>query len=307
MDWIIGSCNDDLMVPMDDELSDMLMSDESWSMWGPTAPEGFELPQKYFMMDQHPNSSLNYRGFSNEFEMKSIQVPGDDCRRSLSARDLHDQQNYQLDGFSRIEEMDEIFLNSLLEDHPGNEDLHEPFCFSSESQSGTISAVGWEKDEVSAPLFIPCNSEPEDPVKALSVKVYAHHDESSSNVHVAKQASLEESVMQDLERVMAQLTNKTRICFRDSFYRLAQNSEQQSVSHTQYASVSTNTPRLCTSKDEKIRSGRKKAVESETNSIDRAIANLAFNKMDSNARSFQTTSRNSNQEMTRGTRLHDYH
>lgn len=113
MDWIIGSCNDDLMVPMDDELSDMLMSDESWSMWGPTAPEGFELPQKYFMMDQHPNSSLNYRGFSNEFEMKSIQVPGDDCRRSLSARDLHDQQNYQLDGFSRIEEMDEIFLYKL--------------------------------------------------------------------------------------------------------------------------------------------------------------------------------------------------
>ncbi|KAI7744508.1 hypothetical protein M8C21_000002 [Ambrosia artemisiifolia] len=38
--------------------------------------------------------------------------------------------------------------------------------------------------------------------------------------------NMEESVLNDLERATAQFTDKTRICFRDAFYRLAENSKQ---------------------------------------------------------------------------------
>ncbi|GKD20554.1 LNK3-like protein isoform X2, partial [Tanacetum coccineum] len=54
--------------------------------------------------------------------------------------------------------------------------------------------------------------------------------EASTTCQMPKNTSyentMEESVLNDLERVTAQFTDKTRICFRDALYRLAESSKQ---------------------------------------------------------------------------------
>ncbi|KAF3599522.1 hypothetical protein F2Q69_00038652 [Brassica cretica] len=60
------------------------------------------------------------------------------------------------------------------------------------------------------------------------------------------------------------LADATPKCFRDKFYQLARNS----------------LAKLDSLLDSRL--SRKGEIESETNSIDRAIANLTYNKMESN-------------------------
>ncbi|XP_076899172.1 protein LNK4-like isoform X2 [Bidens hawaiensis] len=75
---------------------------------------------------------------------------------------------------------------------------------------------------------------------------------------------MEEPVLNDLERVTAQLTDKTRICLRDAFYRLAESSKQC----------------MMTSNDDTWRAGETGDSEYKTNVIDRAVASLVFHKTD---------------------------
>ncbi|XP_076927429.1 protein LNK4-like isoform X2 [Bidens hawaiensis] len=75
---------------------------------------------------------------------------------------------------------------------------------------------------------------------------------------------MEEPVLNDLERVTAQLTDKTRICLRDAFYRLAESSKQC----------------MMTSNDDTLRAGETGDSEYKTNVIDRAVASLVFHKSD---------------------------
>ncbi|XP_076951699.1 protein LNK4-like [Bidens hawaiensis] len=72
---------------------------------------------------------------------------------------------------------------------------------------------------------------------------------------------VEEPVLNDLERVTAQLTDKTRICLRDAFYQLAESSKQYSNHDT-------------------LRAGETEDSEYKTNVIDRAVASLVFHKSD---------------------------
>ena len=103
--------------------------------------------------------------------------------------------------------------------------------------------------------------------------------------------------------VMAQLSNKTRICFRDGFYRLAKNSKENPIALNQHGNLHVQTHRpMWTISEEKTRFGRKEITELETNTIDRAIANLTFNKMESNVQDFPiTTPANSRQHVVKGT------
>ncbi|KAF9686351.1 hypothetical protein SADUNF_Sadunf03G0149700 [Salix dunnii] len=176
----------------------------------------------------------------------------------------------------------------------------------------------WEKDEVAASHFNKCNSEQKDWAPAelskalalllsvllpilvswMKIGVYrrstdhgnvfsaqlvnvlnpSEHD--SSIGLVDEQTSLQQTALHELEMVLAQLNDKTRICFRDGLYRLASYSRQHIVKRNQNGDLYMEKP--CTSEDEEIRCGGKKTNEMETNSIDRAIANLMFNKMDLN-------------------------
>ncbi|KAG4148422.1 hypothetical protein ERO13_D05G284500v2 [Gossypium hirsutum] len=145
---------------------------------------------------------------------------------------------------------------SLLEDPTWSEDLQKSFCFSPEYECETMATDHLLEDI-------------------------------TANGLVSKGISLEESVLKELETVTAQLSDKTRICFRDAFYRLAKNSKQNPVALNQQGNlhVRTHSPKWTIS-EEKIRSGKKETTESETNTIDRTIANLTFDKMDMNVRDF---------------------
>ncbi|KAK2634340.1 hypothetical protein Ddye_029132 [Dipteronia dyeriana] len=329
MDWYYENGVDDLVVPRDQELSSdgFPSSPEFWSKWGTCDSEP---SNKCFDMDNMIEEEFEMNGLCSE-EMDKDQCSGsvvcggsseDSLRRSAISCD---HQDYQLDNFAGIEQLDDIFLNSLLEDLPRNEDVHKSFGFTPESQSFLLSAnchsmdmtfdslsnssdkhgkgsskylkthafspsVGWEKGEVDDSSFIPCNSEQRDflPVKAPLVKVRVPSEQNGANGPVCEKPSFEESVLQDLKMVMAQLTDETRICFRDAFYRLAKNSEHHVTPSSQKGDSSAEASPGADN-DISQRSGKRKPMESETNIFDRAIANLVFDKMDLNAREFPST------------------
>ncbi|XVF24510.1 hypothetical protein REPUB_Repub13aG0134300 [Reevesia pubescens] len=281
MDWYFDSCMEDLVVPKDQELADRLPSPESWSKWGLIAPGNFESSNKCFVTYANlTHDKLKFNGkLCNDTEFKSSadvkdpsscsSICGGLSEESLNQASLsHSQRDYQLDDFARFEQMDDIFLSSLLEDLPSSEDLHKSFCFSPEYQCGRMPADYLLTDAPLSHILVP-------------------PEQNSADGFVSEGISLEESVLQELEMVMAQLSDKTRICFRDAFYRLAKNSKQNAVAINQHGNlnVGTHSPKLTIS-EEKIRSGKKEATESETNIIDRTIANFTFNKMDINVRDF---------------------
>ncbi|XP_021299944.1 protein LNK3-like isoform X1 [Herrania umbratica] len=336
MDWYFGNGIEDLVVPKDQELADRLPSPESWSKWEYSAPRNFESSNKRFVVDENLTcEELKFNGrFCNgtEFETSADakdpssfpSVCGGLLEESFNQAPLsYPQPDYELDDFSRFQQMDDIFLSPLLEDLLGSEDLQKSFCFSPENHCGRMPADYLPTDvsldsqsiskndhgmgstkylkthafsplmtlekEISALRFKPRKSglKNSPSVKAPHAKILAPPEQNSENGFVSEGISLEESVLLELEMVTAQLSNKTRICFRDAFYRLAKNSKQNPVAINQHGNVCvrTHSPMWIVS-EEKMRSGRKETTESETNTIDRAIANLTFNMMETNVRDF---------------------
>ncbi|KAH7548451.1 hypothetical protein ACOSP7_031997 [Xanthoceras sorbifolium] len=339
MDWHFGNGVDDLVVPRDQELSDGFPSSpEFWSKWGTCDSENFVSQSKCFDMDDMMEEEFKFNGLCSE-DMETGVQDKDQCSGSVvcggsggSSEDSLQRtavscnhQDYPLDHFAGIEQLDDIFLDSLLEDLPRNEDVHKSFSFTSESQCFLLPAnslstdmtinsqsnssdehskgsskylkthafspsLGWEKGEVADSSFIPCNSEQRDfvPVKAPLVEVRVASEKNGANGPEGEKPSVEESVLQDLKIVMAQLTDETRICFRDAFYRLASNSKHHVTPLCQKGDFSTEAS-PGTDHDISKRSGKRKPMESETNIFDRAIANLVYDKMDLNVREFPTT------------------
>ncbi|XP_021762395.1 protein LNK4-like isoform X2 [Chenopodium quinoa] len=94
-------------------------------------------------------------------------------------------------------------------------------------------------------------------------------------------SSIEESVLMGLETVLNQLSDETRICLRDSMYRLAEHSEQQTSNNAM-----ADEPSLPETSDECSRSRTMEIPESETNVIDRAVAYMMFNKVNENEQEY---------------------
>ncbi|KAJ6961525.1 protein LNK3-like [Populus alba x Populus x berolinensis] len=350
MEWYSGSGIDDFVVPEDREVYDRLPSPESWSKWCADASESHEFSNKRFLMDSKlTGEELKFNGEILSKEVESFyngkdQSSGSSISGRLSEESLPqtalscDQPDYQLDDLSEIEQLDEFFLSSFLEDLPRNENLNGSFCFSAEAECGMASAdnrftdtmsdlqsisndahgmgsskylkthafspsLSWEEGEVAASHFNQCNSDQKDlaPVKASLVNVLVPSEHDSMIGLVDEETSLQQSALQELEMVMAQLNDKTRICFRDALYRLASNSKQHPIKQDQNGDLSMETPG--TGEDEKMGSGGKTTIEMETNAIDRAIANLMFCKMDLNIRDFPVSAPvNSKQGISRETK-----
>lgn len=337
MDWYFGNATaDELVVPKEQDLSDRLPSPDSWLQWGRSPSESFGSQNKYFVTETKPTrEELNLDGMSlcdevgmELYNQELEQSSGSSICGGLSGRSphktrrSHDRPDYQLDDLAEMDQMDDIFLSSLLEEEvPGMENFRGSFCSSSrphcamtpadnllsdmildsQSISGDLQGTGsskylkthdfsppvdWENGGVSDSHFIPCNMGQKvcPPVKALSELVLVPAELSSANECVYEETSVEESVLQDLEMVMAQLNEKTRICFRDALYRLAKNSKQNTTAHTQSGDMAFEKPQTSS------RSVKTEARESETNTIDRAIANLMFSKMEYNAQDIATSS-----------------
>ncbi|XP_034921208.1 protein LNK3 [Populus alba] len=350
MEWYSGSGIDDFVVPEDREVYDRLPSPESWSKWCADASESHEFSNKRFLMDSKlTGEELKFNGEILSKEVESFyngkdQSSGSSISGRLSEESLPqtalscDQPDYQLDDLSEIEQLDEFFLSSFLEDLPRNENLNGSFCFSAEAECGMASAdnrftdtmsdlqsisndahgmgsskylkthafspsLSWEEGEVAASHFNQCNSDQKDLalVKASLVNVLVPSEHDSMIGLVDEETSLQQSALQELEMVMAQLNDKTRICFRDALYRLASNSKQHPIKQDQNGDLSMETPG--TGEDEKMGSGGKTTIEMETNAIDRAIANLMFCKMDLNIRDFPVSAPvNSKQGISRETK-----
>ncbi|XP_015581370.1 protein LNK3 [Ricinus communis] len=346
MDWYFVSS---------DELSDRFPSPESWAEWGISEPESFNFPNKVSAVDASlTQEELNFNGenLCSEVEMESSTYDKDQTSSTstggeFSAEFLHrtalscDQLAYQLDGLAQFDQMDDLFLSSLIEDLPRTENVQDSFCFEPElendmvhgdsiltdmnldtpSISSDTQSVGsskylkihafspsMEKEKISGLQFVPCNSEEKHCrlITAPHVEVLVPSEHDSIKENVDEETSLEESVLQEMEMVMSQLTDKTRICFRDALYRLAKNSRQNVVTKNQNGNLQLAISQW-TDQDCKIRPREKKTMELETNTIDRAIANLMFNKMDINVHDYSVQrSTTSNQEILKTTRPRNY-
>ncbi|KAA8537349.1 hypothetical protein F0562_026964 [Nyssa sinensis] len=327
MDCYFGSDVDDLVFPKDQEPLDRLMSMDSWSYLGITGPEYLAFLNKFPVKGTNStaegfNLKANMDGSAHGgLHISNSSNRGGSLESSLQQTLPHDQPDYQLDDIEGIDQMDDIFLSSLVEeDMTGVENFYE-FSYSPDTQYGMMTAdslladmnlgsqcmsshlcgigsskylkahafspsKGWEMGEVATlgPNF--CDPRHKDGLrgKALVAKMSVPSEQNSVNGHVGDKTSLEESVLQELESVMTQLTEKTRICFRDALYRLAENSKQHAENQSQNRDLILEEPPPSTVHDETFRLVKTEATESETNTIDRAIANLMFNKMNSNAR-----------------------
>lgn len=351
MEWYFESGVDDLVVPRDQEFSDGLPSSPGiMSEWGTYAHESFVSPNKYLSMDTNSvEENFNFNGFCSEVDIEaSVQNKGHSSGSSVCAGSSEESLQRtapssnrpycQLDHFAGIEELDDIlddiYLNSLLEDLPATEDLYNSFGFDPESQhnltgdnlaadmtldskshSGDTHArgcskylkthafspsVGWEyEDDVASP-FSSCNSQHKFlSDKATLAKLQVPSEQNIANELVREETTPEESVLQELRIVMTRMNDKTRICFRDALYRLSESSKQctDMATSRQNGDGTAETPPKSGS-DTNMRSGKDKAMESETNFIDRAIANLLFNKMEPNVRGLPiVASKNPKQEL----------
>ncbi|GKU91394.1 hypothetical protein SLEP1_g5276 [Rubroshorea leprosula] len=155
MDWYFGNGIDDLVVPKDHELSDRFPSPESWSNWGISAPGNIESPNKCFIMDSNLNQDFNEVEMESHLNAKDQSCCSSVCR-GLSEESLlnhaptsHQQIDYQLDELSRFQQMDDIFLNSLLENLPENEDLDKPYLISLDSEHDMMPSDNLLEDVVS--------------------------------------------------------------------------------------------------------------------------------------------------------------
>uniref|UniRef100_A0A5B6YK64 Uncharacterized protein n=2 Tax=Davidia involucrata TaxID=16924 RepID=A0A5B6YK64_DAVIN len=271
MDWYFGNDVDYLVVPKDWEPLDRLLSLDSWSLLGITAPESFASSNKCAVKGTNSTEEGFYFNVNRDLSAhdgvhsSNSSIFGGLREGSLQQTLPHEWSDYQLNDLARIDQTDDIFLNSFFEeDKTGTES--ESFSYSPETEYDISSHTRRKL----APV----------------VNVSVPSEQYSMHGHVGDETSLEESVLQELERVMAQLTDRTRICFRDGLYRLAENSKQHAVNQSHNGVFISEKPPSSTIHDETYRLVKTEVTESETNTIDRAIANLMSNTMDSNAQDF---------------------
>ncbi|XP_061343237.1 protein LNK3-like [Gastrolobium bilobum] len=297
MDWYYGNGINDFLVPKDQDLLDRHPSPDCWSNWGISVTEGFSSPKKFFIMDFIDES------FNNQIELEtslhdkdqssSSSVCGGLSEQSFQQTALScDQPNYQLQDLQRFEQMNDTFLDSIPEDLPCVENLDKSFNISSENRSSNTSDQ-LQKD-IASSKFVSCNSESKDclDIEAPSDEVLDSFEQCSRDDGMHEQSAVEEFILKDLEMVIGQFTERTRISFRDALYRLARNTGQQHVLQVQDQDGDHNMQRAMLHPDhsETVRSESKKPMESETNSVDRVIANLMFNNMEFNIHSPPLTS-----------------
>ncbi|KAI7757961.1 hypothetical protein M8C21_018682 [Ambrosia artemisiifolia] len=241
MEWYFGSEAEDLVVPEAyEQQAQMISSPETWSHWDMT---GFEssYPKKNF----ESNMNMTHDGLYNDSE-------------SLLWNDEADFQQFAKEE-ARINHMDDddddIFFSSLLEEDPTED--------SSSTRLHDNTILGNNADIIKGKM-----------VNSQYVGRYGQSNGSSRYQmpqYTSNESSMEASVLNDLERVTAQFTNKTRLCFRDAFYRLAESSKESLNSCQAEES-------MMTSNDDTLRAGETEDTESKTNVIDRAVANLIFHK-----------------------------
>ncbi|KAM0052058.1 putative LNK family protein [Helianthus debilis subsp. tardiflorus] len=247
MEWYFGNEAEDLVVPKDYEEAQMISSPESWSQWGMSGSKK--------NLNSMTGEELTFNDETSKSNNSSIYINGG----SLLWNDEADFQQF-VEEEARINHMDDIFFSSLLEenDPTGPHDLgNDANIFEGEMvNSEYVGSHGQSSKYLKTHAFSPSTDWGNSEVSTT----YQMPKEYTNN------ENMEESVLSDLERVTSQFTDKTRICFRDAFYRLAESSKQSLNSCQDGESTMT-------SIDDSPRAG---GTESKTNAIDRTVASLMF-------------------------------
>lgn len=305
MEWYFANDVDDLVVPKNQEPLDRLPSPDSWSQWGRTFGS-YESPKKHF----------NGKSFSDNADISLSDHERERSRNSSVCYDLQDEllqwaplshelPDYQLNDVAGIHQTNDIFFSSLLEeDDTCTDDLNGSSNLSAKSNYSNMAADNFLSEMMLDSQYVPSHTfgigssnylqthafsptmewENEEIVtcpqgKAPVVKACLPCGQASMRGYMDEETSPEESVLQELGRLTSQLTKKTRTCFRDALYRLAENSKQHTANPSQNGDLILEEHVPMMGDDETSRLVKTEATESKTNAIDRAIANLMFHKM----------------------------
>ncbi|KAK1426652.1 hypothetical protein QVD17_15329 [Tagetes erecta] len=269
----------------------MISSPDSWSQWGMTG-FGNSFPKKNFGSNMNmTHEELTFNGgkdFYTSINMVDCNNETSKSNNSSMSQELYnnggsllwnDQADFQqfAEEEARINHMDDIFFSSLLEEDPTKDSTkpHDNTILGNnaniiEGKMVNSQDVGRHGQSIGSSKYLKTH--------AFSPSTDWANGEVSTTSRMPKQYtsnenSMEESVLNDLERVTAQFTDKTRICFRDAFYRLAESSKQSLNSCEDGES-------MMTSNDDTLRAVETDDSESKTNVIDRAVASLVFHKFD---------------------------
>ncbi|KAL8154875.1 hypothetical protein AgCh_000284 [Apium graveolens] len=269
MEWYFSNDGDDLVVPKDMKQIDRLPSPNSWSEWG---------------VSDFPKKNFDGENLCDELDL-SISRHHMGCS-SNSSMGYGYQNNLQQWGTPSHRpsdiQMDEIYMNSLLDEDLATENLYGSSSFSPPSNSNGFGGSNYFDNDTFSPTKDwnreASNSFPSGKEPVLKDSVASEHGTGREYMH--DQTSIEESVLQELEMVTSKLNLKTRNCFRDSLYRLAENSRTNTSTSVQNGDDVLEKTTVETVNNDKFRVQETEATESKTNAIDRAVANLMFAKMD---------------------------
>ncbi|KAK6163094.1 hypothetical protein DH2020_002935 [Rehmannia glutinosa] len=272
MEWYSGSAVEDLAVPNNEEIYDRLPSPDSWSSWGKI---------------MNSSKKLNMLGMEEcplrETMFSSGDVEQRDCQRSRHASRLQNaypnkHSDIQLnDDRSIVDAADDIFFCSLFEADTTTMDGSVRSTYFTQSDDDLMSDVDLlrERNHIQhcTNIFENAGHFP----TAKEFEICASEEQSDMLEDISEEdISMEESVLMDLQRLTVQLAKKTRICFRDSFYRLAENSRHEAEC-TQNGIEDLENCKPNTSSGPSRLQESQIAKNSDTNAIDRTVATLLFN------------------------------
>ncbi|CAA3000287.1 protein LNK4 isoform X1 [Olea europaea var. sylvestris] len=303
MDWYFGSDIEDLVVPNNKEMSDMIPSPYSLSPWENATFGSFNSPKKCRIAGTE-ELPLSGTTFSSEVDQLCstrvcIGLQDDFYQWSTSPRE---QLDFQLNDVARFDEADDIFVQSLLEENGSGIHAASSVNFSPTSSNEYMTPSNLSRDLISESKTVQdhidntghsqdlekytfsaspdCKNEAKnDPftlATAMEVDVPFSLEHNSADKHITEEKiSLEESVYLELRSLTVQLTDNTRICIRDALYRLAKNSK-----HEETKQEGNEAPAECspTAYSETSRLDDTDEEES-TNAIDRTVANLLFHNI----------------------------
>ncbi|XP_015063200.1 protein LNK3-like [Solanum pennellii] len=299
MEWFSRVDDGDVVVP--ESLDGFSPSSDSWSQWDSTPFGNFKSEMKRNNIRSYAGAEdckVIGNGLSNDVDMKNFGIheePFDNAANQASYCDMDqwssypppEQLEFHLDNLTSIDQLDDVFLSSLLEENcptgmdASDESSTDSRCsmqldddqvrdMTSKACAGTAkyfsahaftSPVDWEGQEVSNSYLLKKAPQAEAAVKL-------EHDK-GDNRSSDEEISMEESVLQHLENLTSQLTEETRICFRDSLYRLAGNSKHDACQS-----------RNAMPDQDSMRFNKEETTESRTNVIDRTVANFLFSNVE---------------------------
>ncbi|KAK9682766.1 hypothetical protein RND81_10G095000 [Saponaria officinalis] len=257
---------------------------------------------------EHSYDSTSFRGSSEDSRLRNSAASGG-------------RPDFFFNNLVGSDAMDDIFMNSLLEDDVSvSAQKHGQFSLSPQYQNSMISSESDSANKALGCRSVPRDAEgarsmncfgtppcsPEDdsddrhasfsdpfygdytdqnnePSPSLQTREMQWSDQDVSRRSGEEESSIEESVLMGLENVLSQLSNNTRLCLRDSLYRLAQHSKEQTIpGKPKVEDLPLDKFSLLDHVDGDSRSEKTEAAMRKGNTIDRAVANLMFNKVDTN-------------------------